>query len=595
MTNFNVGEYWDGYIYENTGNYRPYSRPFAVTYYHNGGSDILGYPTSNVYLLENCFDCYDSFGAEHVYVQNFEGGLCGSATLVMNMLTHNIRFDYPGVVYPIHGQMRDYWYWHFSELGAPVSNEHGYDGFGYCSGPGYNYIVQWFEPSENNFVAVVYDIANKTFQQYNESSYGAPPCTILDQAKCDNLGCPNGDCGVGGDGTEPSANNNYTYSGSWICEGKDANNNPINPRTEFAAGDTVCSMAKIDNACDPHRWKTEFYCNGSFSWADESPWMYPEGCWDCSVAAPLWININPGNYIAKVWLDIGSGYELKSENAFTVTNDGPEYVFEGACICEGWEYGSSDPNSPDYWNLQPINSRSIFTAGDTVYSLAKASDIFVDHRWKTEFYCNGVFAWADESPWLDVGSGWAYSSATPSWANIGLGDYEAKVWLDTGSGYELKAAHNFTVNPPQAQTIPYAELFSDLGGFILENNNGQGSMYQTTYDSRECLVISNNQAGECWHVQAKKVGFVINNGTPYMHQIIAKADQPGIIYVAVQRDVDPWNNFGLWHAINLTTEWQNFTLQFNANDTPDPNEVRYCIMIGQVTSNVYVDYVGLMP
>ena len=69
-------------------------------------------------------------------------------------------------------------------------------------------------------------------------------------------------------------------------------------------------------------------------------------------------------------------------------------------------------------------------------------------------------------------------------------------------------AHIFTVNPPPAQTIPYAELFPDLGGFILENNNGQGSISQTTHDNRECLMIINNQAGECWHVQAKKVGLV---------------------------------------------------------------------------------------
>ncbi len=197
-----VGRYVDGYVLENVSDYRPYSRPFAVTYYHNDGADMLGYPISDVYLLENCMGC-DEFGADFVYVQDFQGGDCGSATLVMNMLTYNTRFEYPGVVYPIHGHIRDYWYLHFSELGAPVSNEHGYDGSNYYSSSNPAYVVQWFERSENNYVAVVYNNTNGTFQQYDELDPGAPPCTVLDQAKWDNLGCPGGVCGTGGGGDPP--------------------------------------------------------------------------------------------------------------------------------------------------------------------------------------------------------------------------------------------------------------------------------------------------------------------------------------------------------------------------------------------------------
>ena len=91
----------------------------------------------------------------------------------------------------------------------------------------------------------------------------------------------------------------------------------------------------------------------------------------------------------------------------------------------------------------------------------------------------------------------------------------------------------------------------------------------------------------------KKQVLSIENNTAYTHQIIAKADQPCQIYVVVQRDVDPWDNLGMWHEIDLATEWQSFTLQFNANDTPDPYEVRYSIMIGNIAGSVYVDFVGL--
>lgn len=193
-TNFRVGKYSNGYVYENTSDTRPYSRPFAVTYYNNKGAAVLGYPINSVHLLENCLGC-NSYGAAKVYVQDFQGGACGSATLVMNMLTYNTRFDYLGVAYPIHGQIRDYWYLHFSELGAPVSNEYLWN----------NKVVQWFEPNDNQYVSVVYDASIQNFKQCNVSSSSCPPIVEADgtdrirQAAWANLGCPQGDCGVGGD------------------------------------------------------------------------------------------------------------------------------------------------------------------------------------------------------------------------------------------------------------------------------------------------------------------------------------------------------------------------------------------------------------
>ncbi|MCK4539561.1 CHAP domain-containing protein [Candidatus Parcubacteria bacterium] len=571
-----VGEYSTGWHFEDmcTQYSDEQSQPFVDAYLNNNDSDILGLPTGYVSSMP--------YGSGEIWWQNFEkNGHIYS--LVRNDFVYNTVRLYLGAVYPVHGQIRNYWinaYWVF---GPPVCNEY------YYPEGTRDYVVQWFEPSDNYFVSIAYQTATGEF--YENLSCISPDAEYFNQDKLKNCASNSEGCGGGEDPPPPP---DYTYSGSWICEGKDSDGQPINQRTEFAAGDSVCALTTVTDISIPHRWLTEFYCNGGFSWDDESPWLNPNGTWASSSAAPVWENINPGSYTTETFLDTGNGYELKSENAFTVTNDGPDYVFECACVCEGWEYGSSDPNSPDYWNLQPINSGSVFIAGDTIYSFAKASDIFVDHSWKTEFYCDGVFSWADESPWMDVGSGWSYSTAKPPWANIGAGSYEARVLLDTGSGYELKAANSFTVNPPSAQTIPYSESFGDdQGGFILENNNGQGSMSQTTYDNRECLMISNNQAGECWHVQAKKVGLVIDNGTPYMHQIIAKADQPCRIYVVVQRDVDPWDNLGLWHEIDLTNEWQSFTLQFNANDTPDPYEVRYSIMIGNIAGTVYVDFIGL--
>ena len=726
MTNFKIGRYIDGYVLENMSDYRPYSRPFVTTYCYNGDSDMLGYPISNVYLLENCVGCINSW-AEHVYVQDFQGGACGSATLVMNMLTHNIRFDYSGVAYPIHGQMRNYWYWNFSSLGAPVSNEHSYDGFGYSSDPGCDYVVQWFEPSENNFVAVVYDVNNGTFQQYNESSSGAPPCTVLDQAIWDNLGCPNGDCGVGG-GEDPlppsddyafnrsttckdaqsyspynpidettlfyntdnyvcswiqldniykslninwkwynpdnvlvdesgyttddptshgyeywdwyrswswlniaNANNygqwrvdiyvdgqkittdyftlecdtlpDFLYIASYICDSWQHGLNdeywnlqPVNIRSEFTSGDTAQFLVKLEDVYTNHRFRMRLYRNDSLLREQTDAWLYPDTNqgWGYSSFAPYQENLMPGSYEAVFYLDTGSDFFVLDSKQFSV--GGPDYTYAGATVCEGWEHGVGD----DYWNLQPVNPRTEFYAGETVQLLAQLKDVFIDHEWKMELWKYGVFQWHWPSGWIDVDdvNGWGYSNFPPYVENASAGDYEFKLYLDTGNGFFLIDTKPFTV-AANNENIPYFEDFSyDNHGFILEDHLSTASLYISENEGisgSRCLVLNNTQTVSSWQVQAKKIGFNISNNTHYNGQIYLKSDNPGIIYIAIQREIEPWDNMGLWKVVSVTTNWQAIDIGFTAASELgiNPDNVRFAIQAGELTGKLYVDDISL--
>jgi len=245
--NYRVGKYATGFVLENSSDYRPYSRPFAASYYHNQGGDanMLGYPVNDVHLLEYCAGCLP-YGAQKVYVQDFAGGQVSSSTLVMNMLTYNIRFNYAGVAFPIHGRLRDYWYENYWQLGAPVTNEYSWN---YS---GKNYTVQWFEPSDNNYVSVVFDGSQQTFRQCNTSTTGCPPLSqqVFDQYVWVNLGCPGGTCDVGGGATEPP----YYVNRTTTSQGVEANDpwNPINETSTFLPSDNnVYAWLRLDNVYTP--------------------------------------------------------------------------------------------------------------------------------------------------------------------------------------------------------------------------------------------------------------------------------------------------------------------------------------------------------
>ncbi|MCD4705949.1 peptidoglycan DD-metalloendopeptidase family protein, partial [bacterium] len=195
---YRVGKFTDGWKIEssNQGHFVPYSRPFAVAYYHNGGIELIGYPTESVHTGGKPLNSEDIYQQElitengHIY------------KLILNPYVWNIRFEYLGVVFPIHGQILNYWEQHYFDLGAPVTNEYYYTG-GYSSDPP-RYVVQWFERSDNEYYVVIYDTWDGNIWHESEHTTGVPKDNHFNQSVEQNCGCPNGICGVGGgDGDDP--------------------------------------------------------------------------------------------------------------------------------------------------------------------------------------------------------------------------------------------------------------------------------------------------------------------------------------------------------------------------------------------------------
>jgi hypothetical protein len=93
-----------------------------------------------------------SIGAGQVWIQDFEKN-SHIFTLVLNPFELNPRYNFYGVVYPIHGQLRDYWQAYFFLLGAPVCNEYYWTNDSNST----KYVVQWFEPWGGQYKGIALD------------------------------------------------------------------------------------------------------------------------------------------------------------------------------------------------------------------------------------------------------------------------------------------------------------------------------------------------------------------------------------------------------------------------------------------------------
>ena len=359
-------------------------------------------------------------------------------------------------------------------------------------------------------------------------------------------------------------------------------------------GDSVCALSKITSVIVDHRWKTEFYINGALILTDESGWLNVENGWDYSSAMPIITNVQSGNGAVKVWLDTGNGYELLSQKYFTVVDNSVSFVYAGSQSCEGWENGSTDPSAPNYWDLQAVNPGDSFSEGGRVYLLAQAEDVSVDHEWKMEVFHGGVYQWEYLSGWLDLnGSLWDYSNFPPYIDNVSAGTYELKVYLRTDGDFEYLDSNVFNVSALPVGTIPFSADFElhDYG-FYLEDNTGvgDGNIIRTIDSGRNCLELSNSgQADESWKIQAKKVGLDFISETDYSGSIWLKGETAGTVYVAVEKNTDPWTNLGMWKALNITTTWTEYNLDFTFVGEVDPADVRFTIQFGNYQGKFWID------
>jgi hypothetical protein len=126
-----------------------------------------------------------------------------------------------------------------------------------------------------------------------------------------------------------------------------------------------------------------------------------------------------------------------------VTDFKPYYYDNNATSCGGPVVGGSNTG----WYYTCYDERSYFTAGESVSTMIRIQDVWVNHSFKVEAYKNGNYQWNWSPGWnyVDQQWGWKYSHFWPTLWNSTPGNWEMKFYLDSGAGYKLLDSASFLV------------------------------------------------------------------------------------------------------------------------------------------------------
>lgn len=293
------------------------------------------------------------------------------------------------------------------------------------------------------------------------------------------------------------------------------------------------------------------------------------------------------------WQAIDFGFTLKGnplpgEVRFSIMVGG----YEGTVFIDDVELnyanapGNVTLNGPSgtIWYNTPTYAWTSVNNADSYCLMVEELSGNLFEQWYTPFQAN-------------CGSG--NCSATPSIPlDFGYYIWRIQAWNDAGYGSRSPGMILLVGPPfPDITPIPYNEDFSENShGFLLENHKKTASLSigdTDGVDGSRGLILENREEVQQYEVQAKKLGFDIQNGEIYRGQVSLRGNQPGKVLLVMMRDVAPWDNLGLWMEAALTTDWQTVEFEFIAAGNPGPGEVRFTIMAGEYKGTVFIDNIAL--
>lgn len=153
--------------------------------------------------------------------------------------------------------------------------------------------------------------------------------------------------------------------------------------------------------------------------------------------------------------------------------------------------------------------------------------------------------------------------------------------------------------PDPGTTIPYKEDFdTDQHYYELQDNLGAATMSVDEtggVGNGRCLYLYNTKAGQSWQVEAKKKYFYLQNARQYAGSVWLKADRPGKVNLTLSRDVEPYDSFGLYFPLGLSTQWRQYFFDFKTEGHPElkPEQVRFSINLGEYAGKLWIDKISL--
>jgi len=104
-------------------------------------------------------------------------------------------------------------------------------------------------------------------------------------------------------------------------------------------------------------------------------------------------------------------------------------------------------------------------------------------------------------------------------------------------------------------------------------------------------VIITATSGIDWQIDLAQFDRPLEQGVRYDLTFWGKADRERMITLSSQKGSPAWDNYGLWRQVALGTEWQPYTVTFEANTSAD--DARLQFFMGEVTGTVWLDEVAL--
>jgi hypothetical protein len=98
--------------------------------------------------------------------------------------------------------------------------------------------------------------------------------------------------------------------------------------------------------------------------------------------------------------------------------------------------------------------------------------------------------------------------------------------------------------------------------------------------------------GTDWHVSLYQDGRSLTQGAIYDLTFYAKADRERNITLGAQKNVNPWDNYGLSSKVKITPEWRKYTVTFKAKANAAA-DARIQFFTGETTGEVWIDEVHL--
>jgi hypothetical protein len=97
--------------------------------------------------------------------------------------------------------------------------------------------------------------------------------------------------------------------------------------------------------------------------------------------------------------------------------------------------------------------------------------------------------------------------------------------------------------------------------------------------------------GTDWHIEFAQYNRSLVQGVTYDLTFWARSSQPRYLTVSSQKGSPDWRNYGLSQRLAITTNWQQYTASFTANETVSDARVQF--FLGESTGSVWLDDVGL--